>query len=101
MRKRKLALAAAVLAGSLLAVVPVAGATATTVSVGGGLWQYGTTGTQVYSYYHHSTKYHSATACNQDIFQPCVQVTAVAGSWAKVTLTKRFTGGNTAYWNTY
>lgn len=104
------ALSVLVLSGLLVAIptTPVAAATtqksivkskASTESVGGGLWQFGVEST-VFSYYHHATKSHTATACNGSSFgQKCSQVAAVKNSWANATITKT-PSGNTAFWNT-
>ncbi len=87
-----------------LAVVftPVTGAEAatTTKKVGGGLWEYGVEG-NVFSYYHHKTKYHSATACNNGMFDQCRKVSSAPNKWAKATKAASWAGGNTAYWDTY
>ena len=51
-----------IVTGSLVAamvVLPAVAAAATTVTVGGGLWQYGTTSSDVYSNYHHCLLYTS------------------------------------------
>ncbi|WP_350224770.1 lactococcin 972 family bacteriocin [Leifsonia sp. fls2-241-R2A-40a] len=88
---------AALLAAALVA-VPVSSASATTVNAGGGLWQYGSD-SNVYSYYHHATKNHTATACNGGIVDRCRQVAAVKNQWARATQVRSLRG-NTAYWNT-
>lgn len=86
-------------AAEVTSIVPMA----TSVAVGGGLWQYGRDGAPFgtsWSNYHHATKYHSATACNGALFQTCKQVTAAKNVWAKAS-TAASLSGNTAYWNTY
>ena len=91
--------------GSLIAamvVLPAVAAAATTVTVGGGLWQYGTTSSDVYSNYHHASLYHSSTACNDGVLgDTCDQDVAAAGAWSYALISKSWLGGNTAYWNTY
>ena len=95
------------LVAAALAVAPAAAATAAVTgtnatNAGGGMWQYGITGTlsgTVYSNYHHATKYHTATACDGALFKTCKQSAAAAGSWAKAATVKS-NGGNTAFWNT-
>lgn len=85
-----------------LVLLPTAAALATTVNVGGGLWQYGTTSTEVYSNYHHPSLYHSSTACNAGALgDKCDQGVAAAGAWSYASIGKSWLGGNTAYWNTY
>jgi len=96
MQKRKLGMVLA-LAG-VLVVAPVAAAGATTVAVGGGLWTYGVDWQNVFSNYHHSTKYHSATACSSS--WDCRQVSAAPGAWANASK-YRSIADNSAYWNTY
>ncbi|MBX3098325.1 MAG: lactococcin 972 family bacteriocin [Salinibacterium sp.] len=88
-------------AAAALVLLPVAGALATTVNVGGGLWSYGTTIDTVYSNYHHGSLYHSATACHSGWVDRCHQASASAGAWANASNAKSPWGGNTAYWNTY
>ena len=81
-----------------LVVAPAAGAMATTVAVGGGLWTYGVNWQNVYWNYHHASRYHSATACSSD--WDCVQSSAAPGAWANASK-YRSINQNTAYWNTY
>jgi lactococcin 972 family bacteriocin len=100
MKASKLIATGSVVAGLVL--LPVAAAAATTVSVGGGLWQYGVTSSQVYSNYHHASLYHSSTACNRAVLgDRCRQAVAAAGAWSYASIAKSWDGGNTAYWNTY
>jgi lactococcin 972 family bacteriocin len=110
MRYKK-TLSALAVAG-MLAIAPAAAATASvmpkaavatgsnTTQPGGGLWQYGTTSQTVFSYYNHSSKNHTATACDGSLFKTCRQVAAIKGQWARSTTQKTWTGGNTAFWNT-
>ncbi|MGN7798392.1 lactococcin 972 family bacteriocin [Leifsonia sp. 22587] len=92
-------------AAAVIALVPatVASAGSTTVNAGGGLWQYGTEGTNgfgtTFSYYTHATKNHTATACDGRLPRNCKQVAAVKNQWARASLTSSY-GGNAAYWNT-
>ncbi|RUQ96923.1 lactococcin 972 family bacteriocin [Labedella endophytica] len=85
-----------------VALTPMAGAEAgtTTKKVGGGLWEYGVN-SSVFSYYHHQKKYHSATACNNAMFNQCKKTSSAPGAWARATQSKSYFGGNTAYWSTY
>ena len=98
MKARKLVGTAAAVAALVL--LPVAAAAADTVQVGGGLWSYGVTIDNVYSNYHHPSRYHTATACNGGWVDQCRQAAASAGAWANATSARSITG-NTAYWNTY
>lgn len=98
MNKRRIILLGAMV-GALVA-APAVAASAESVTVGGGYWSYGVTSSQVYSNYHHAYKYHTATACNGDIFTPCLQAAAVPGDWANASKNKNYFGGNTAYWST-
>ena len=61
--KRIIATAAVAMAIALTPAVS-ASASSTTVSAGGGLWQYGVE-SNVFSYYQHATKSHTATACER------------------------------------
>ena len=100
MKASKLIATGSVAAAMVL--LPVAMAGATTESVGGGLWQYGTTSSDVYSNYHHASLYHSSTACNNGVAGDiCHQDVREAGAWSYATIGKSWLGGNTAYWNTY
>ncbi|MBN9238409.1 MAG: hypothetical protein BGO97_01900 [Micrococcales bacterium 70-64] len=99
MNARKLVCAAAAVAALVL--LPVAAAQATSESVGGGFWTYGTNSTEVYSNYHHPSLYHTATACNAGVYDKCHQVAAEPGAWARASNALSWLGGNRAYWNTY
>jgi hypothetical protein len=76
-------------------------AMATTVNVGGGTWNYGTSyvfpvSEGVYSDYYHPTNHHSGTsicAANN------VTVHANAGSWANSSTSCGYGGATHAYWN--
>lgn len=98
MSKRKMILLAAMV-GAMVA-VPVGAATAGTVKAGGGLWSYGVTSSEVYSHYFHADYYHTATACNGDLFTPCVQAAGIPGEWANAAKNKNYLGGNEAFWST-
>jgi len=95
-RSKKVAAAFAVAAALTLA--PAAAAMATTVPAGGGLWSYGVAWPNVYSNYHHPTRYHSATACSSSY--SCVQAAAAGGSWANASKYQSL-ADNSAYWNVY
>ena len=92
-------IAAAALAVALTAIPTVAASATTTVNAGGGLWQYGVDG-NVFSNYHHETKSHTATACDNGYLKTCKQVAAVRGQWARASTSASWNGGNTAFWNT-
>jgi lactococcin 972 family bacteriocin len=86
-------------ASDVKAATPISVPMDTTTNAGGGLWQYGVSG-NVFSYYHHATKGHTATACDgRDPFKTCKQVAAVKNNWARAA-TNAGPRGNTAYWNT-
>ncbi|SEI15557.1 MULTISPECIES: lactococcin 972 family bacteriocin [unclassified Leifsonia] len=106
---KKSLFAVALVGLSIVAPVSVASASAasqsvvkmgtTTQNAGGGLWQYGVEST-TFSYYHHATKNHTATACNGASFgQTCSQAAAVKNAWARASISKT-PQRNTAYWNT-
>lgn len=100
MKASKLIATGSVVAAMVL--LPVVAAAATTEYVGGGLWQYGTTSSEVYSNYHHASLYHSSTACNNGLLgDTCDQDVAEAGAWSEASIAKSWSGGNTAFWNTY
>lgn len=99
--KKKFLGAAVALAAVVLVAAPATSASAGTVSAGGGLWDYGVGTVNVWSKYHHATKYHSATACNGNIWNECRKAVAEKNKWASATIGKTPSGGNTAYWNTY
>jgi lactococcin 972 family bacteriocin len=85
-----------------LAVVPVGAANAlTSQNAGGGLWQWGIQSGQVISNYHHATRNHTATACDDRVFQTCIQKAASPNSWAKASTSAGSAPGatNKAYWN--
>lgn len=88
-----------------LAVVPVTAANAalTSQSAGGGLWQWGIQSGQVVSNYHHATRYHTATACDDRVFQTCIQKAAAANAWAKASTSagSSFGATNKSYWNAF
>lgn len=96
MRMKKILTVVAVTGALVLA--PAGAALATTVSVGGGLWTYGVSWPNVYSNYHHGSKYHSATACSSS--WQCVQASAAPGAWANASKYQSL-NQNTSYWNTY
>ncbi len=82
--------------------VTAANASSTSTNAGGGLWQYGVEDGlvgHVYSNYQHSTKNHTATACDGSIAHTCKQAAAIKGAWANAS-TNKSNGGNTAFWNT-
>ena len=97
MRIRRMLGTAAVVAA--MVIVPVTAAQATTEKVGGGVWTYGVSGGIVSSDYHHPTKYHTATACNNGLIDKCQQVSAAPDAWARASKTASWAGGNTAFWN--
>lgn len=70
---------------------------ASVVSVGGGTWEYGVGPINVYSYYQHHAKNHSATVRGlkevKDIQPPGIQ--------ARARTIKNPAGGNTANWNAW
>ncbi|MFF1635169.1 lactococcin 972 family bacteriocin [Leifsonia sp. NPDC058248] len=106
-------LAGAAVAG-MLAVIPAVGASAAPLAPravvsaetfssapGGGTWQHGTDAWDVFSNYYHSSKSHTATACdNGGLVKTCKQAVAIKGNWASSKTTKSYFGGNTAFWNT-
>lgn len=67
------------------------------VKVGGGTWEYGVGPVNVYSYYQHLTKDHSATA--EGLRTKTVK--KLAGTEAKARTIKNPAGGNKARWNTF
>lgn len=68
------------------------------VSVGGGTWNSGFSGTKVYSQYYHGSKKHSATAKNG--WGAGVRNTQKAGIWAYSSVNSTLTGNKT-YWAVY
>lgn len=98
MIKKALAIAgisAALVAGGATA------AMATTVNVGGGTWNYGTSysfpvTTNVYSNYYHPTNHHSGTSV---CAEKNVTVHASAGNWANSSTSCGVGGSTAAYWN--
>jgi len=99
--KTKMAAITVALVAAALVAMPATAANATTKKAGGGLWDYGVSGGQVYSKYHHDSKYHSATACNGGLFNDCVKAVAEKGKWANAHETANIGGGNTTFWDTY
>jgi lactococcin 972 family bacteriocin len=91
---------ASIAAAVVLTPLAAAEAGTTTKKAGGGLWEYGVNSV-VFSNYHHAKKYHSATACDNAMFNQCSKKSAAPGSWARATHAKSYLGGNTAYWDTY
>jgi lactococcin 972 family bacteriocin len=67
----------------------------------GGFWDYGKQGGEIYSNYHHGSKYHSATACDYDLFNPCQRVMSAPGGWAYAHVPDRWFGVDDAFWATY
>ncbi|ABR46342.1 bacteriocin, lactococcin 972 family [Alkaliphilus metalliredigens QYMF] len=65
--------------------------------VGGGRWEYGVGSVNVYSYYQHMTKEHSATVKGLRERKD----RQLAGTEARATTAKNPLGGNRAWWNTY
>jgi lactococcin 972 family bacteriocin len=110
MRKNNVVIAVLLAAGLGLAPVSAASASpdvktaaatgSNSTNAGGGLWQYGTDSSIVFSYYHHGSKNHTATACDGSMIKTCKQVAAVPNQWARATTGKTILGGNTAFWNT-
>ena len=79
-------------------------ASAVTQSVGGGVWDYGVQSGKAHSYYHHATKYHSATICNGKaggVGVLCTKSVAEAGAWARATRNAAIGTADSAYWSTY
>lgn len=75
-----------------------AAANATTVSAGGGTWDYGVSywTLVVWSNYYHSTSAHYSTACSSSA---CTRsATEPGGVWSNASRTASW-GGNTAYWS--
>ncbi len=102
--RTKLGFATVLVAAAAMVALPAtaANASSTTTNAGGGLWQYGVDAGlvgQVWSNYQHSTKNHTATACDGSVAHTCKQAAAVKGAWAKAS-TNKSNGGNTAFWNT-
>ncbi len=102
--RTKIGVAAVLVAAAAMVALPVtaANASSTSTNAGGGLWQYGVEAGlvgHVYSNYHHSSKNHTATACDGSIAHTCKQAAAIKGAWAKAA-TNKSNGGNTAFWNT-
>ncbi|GED10490.1 lactococcin 972 family bacteriocin [Cellulosimicrobium cellulans] len=64
--------------------------------VGGGVWNYGTSGGIVYSHYHHNTACHGASVDNGKLYR----VTNIRGGvWAKVGATDWPMHVDHAYWH--
>lgn len=102
MRTRRIGVVAATIALVAAGVaVPALAANAGGGWRDGGFWDYGKSGGNVYSNYHHQTKYHSATACDYSLGAPCLRVTREPGAWAYAAVPDRWFGVDDAFWATY
>ena len=87
----------AIAAGAIGALAVAAPALATTVSVGGGTWQYGVTVSN-YSNYYHGSKAHRSSVDNSVaglVRSGCVS----SGQWSYASEVAAASGNN-AYWST-
>lgn len=93
-RKRKVTLAIA--AAGAITLGAASPALATRVNVGGGIWDYGTNSSYVWSYYLHNGTNHKTTVYNGSYhYSGC----KTPGVWANVRASDRFLIADSSYWD--